>query len=120
MKENKMYSKVSNLFEDDYYVFYNYVIPDNSKREIDLVCLEKCMSPEIIAVEVKVRNWKRALRQAFKRMFYVDRCYIALLADYVNDVDLNKVSRRGIGLIAVDGHAEIVMKAKKSDRATTN
>ena len=116
VKENKMYSKVSKLFEDDYYVFYNYVIPDNSRREIDVICLEKCACPEIIAVEVKVKDWRRALRQSFKRMFYVDRCYIALLADYIKDVDLDKVNRHGIGLIAVDGYAEIVMKAKKSDR----
>ncbi len=111
-----MYSRVSKLFEDDCYVFYNYIIPDNSRREIDVICLEKCACPEIIAVEVKVKDWKRALRQSFKRLFYVDRCYIALSANYVKNVDLDKVSRHGIGLIAVDGCAEIMVEAKKSDK----
>lgn len=116
MKESKMYSKVSKLFEDDCYVFYNYVIPDNSRREIDVICLEKCACPEIIAVEVKVKDWKRALRQSFKRLFYVDRCYIAISTNYVKNVNLDKVNRHGIGLIAVDGYAEIVIEARKSDK----
>lgn len=115
-KEGRMYPKISELFEKDYYIFYNYTIPDNSKREIDLVCLEKSKCSEIVAVEVKLKDWKNALRQSFKRLFYVDKCYIALPASYVERVDLDTIKKFGIGLISVDGKAEIIMKARKSDK----
>lgn len=115
-KESRMYPKISKLFEKDYYIFYNYIIPDDSRREIDLVCLEKCKCSEVVAVEVKVKDWKRALRQSFKRLFYVDRCYIALSASYVERIDLDMIGKYGIGLISVDGKAEIIMKARKSDK----
>lgn len=111
-----MYSKVSKLFEDNCYIFYNYIIPDKSRREIDMICLEKRAYSEIIAVEVKVKDWKGALRQSFKRLFYVDRCYIALSANYVKYVNLDKINRHGIGLIAVDGYAEIMIEPRKSDK----
>ncbi len=116
MREGRLYPKISELFEEDYFVFYKYRIPDNSRREIDILCLKKYEYPELIAIEVKIRDWKRALKQSFKRLFYVDKCYIALSKEYVERVDVSKVSKYGIGLISVDGCAKIVLEAEKSNR----
>gem|GEM_PF-5546757 len=117
MRERSLYPKVSKLFYRDYYVFFEYKPPDNSKREIDILCLDKRRNnSELLAVEVKISNWKKVVSQAFTRLFYVDRCYIAVPENMVSKIDIDMLKRDGIGVISVDGYAKVVMDAKKSKR----
>jgi len=117
LRERELYPKVSELFARDYYVFFEYKPPDNSKREIDLLCVSKRKSNlELIAVEAKLNDWKRVLSQAFTRLFYVDKSYIAVPENTVNKIDIEILKRDGIGLISVDGHAKIILEARKSNK----
>lgn len=117
MKEGYLYQKILELFDKDYHVFLEYKIKDGSRREIDALCLQKQKgNPEMLAIEAKVGNWKAAFKQAFSRLFYVDRSYIALPFQYVERVNCNILKKHGVGLISVDGFAKVIIEAEKSDR----
>ena len=117
MKERHLYPKVSELFSEGYHLIYEYRLPDNSNREIDILCVSKnkC-NPELIAIETKISDWKNVIRQAFIRLFYVDKSYIALPQKYAEKVEKERLLRHGIGLISVDGYAKILVDAKNSDK----
>ncbi len=117
MRESSLYQKIFELFSEDYHIFLEYRVQDCSRREIDVLCVQKQKdNPEILAIEAKISNWKIGFRQAFSRLFYVDRCYIAIRREYVNKVDCEILQKHGIGLISVDGSAEVIINAERSDR----
>jgi len=117
MRESSLYPKLFDLFSDDYHVFLQYKIQDCSKREIDVLCVEKeKVNPDIQAIEVKISNWKIGYRQAYSRLFYVDRSYLAISREHLNNVDCEILKKHGIGLITVDGSAEVILDAERSDR----
>lgn len=117
MRESSLYPKLFDLFSDDYHIFLQYKLQDYSRREIDVLCVKKEKANlEIQAIEVKISNWKIGYRQAFSRLFYVDRSYLAISREHLNNVDCEIFKKHGIGLIAVDGSAEVILDAERSDR----
>jgi len=63
------------------------------------------------AVEVKMRDWEKALFQAYLNSYFFDESYVALPQDIVNKLDFTIFEYYGVGLIAVNKkHAEIVLK----------
>lgn len=117
MRESSLYPKLFDLFSDDYHIFLEYRVQDCSRREIDVLCVQKQKAnPEILAIEAKISNWKIGFRQAFSRLFYVDRSYIAICREYINKVDCEILKKHGIGLISVDSSAEVIINAEWSDR----
>src|SRR5438093_6134913 len=72
--------------------FYDY--------RIDLYAFSK-VSRATVAVELKLRKWKRALEQAMIYQLCSDFVYIALPLSVANRVDREALRAYGIGLIAV-------------------
>jgi hypothetical protein len=72
------------------------------ENRIDLVVHNRSLS-NIIAVEVKVDKWFRALQQAVLYRICADRVYVALSEDFVHRVDLPLMARYGVGLLSVNG-----------------
>lgn len=117
MRESSLYQKIFDLFDGDYHIFLEYRVQDCSRREIDVLCVQKQKdNPEILAIEAKISNWKIGFRQAFSRLFYVDRSYIAICREYAKKVDCEILQKHGIGLISVDGSAKVIVNAERSDR----
>ncbi len=56
---------------------------------------------ELVAIEVKLSHWRRAIGQALLNTYYADRSYIALWDDAVSDVVVQSALIRGIGVIGV-------------------
>ncbi len=80
---------------------------------IDLYCRDE--DGNSVAVEAKVRDWKRALRQAQLVRNSAHRIYVAVWAPYVHRA-LTEPARAafeeaGIGLLSVNGHSEAVIEA---------
>lgn len=71
----------------------------------------------LIAVEVKVRDWKRAFRQAMRYKLCSDETYVALYGEYVENVDIDKFKKHGIGVISIeeDGKIEFVLEPAKNE-----
>lgn len=81
----------------------------------DLFCFHE-LTGECIAVEVKIRNWRKGLSQALVYRMMSDKVYIALYDDYIKHVDLELLSSNSIGLLCVraSGRVDIVLEASLS------
>ena len=81
-------------------------------RSIDIIAIKK---KKVIAIEVKVENWKRALQQALTCRLFAHDVYIAIWHDYYHRIPKNLLKKYRIGLIVVtDEKAQILHKSKKS------
>lgn len=71
---------------------------------------------ETIAVELKVTDWKRGLRQAQIVQPAVNRTFLGLWAPYVHraqsEAGVEALRRSGIGLLCVNGSCEQLRSAK--------
>lgn len=83
-------------------------------RKIDLLMLE-LSSNEIIAIEVKVTNWRKALKQASCYLLCADRAYVALWHDFIHRINPQAFDKEGIGLLEVNGKVIQRIEAKKSN-----
>jgi hypothetical protein len=55
----------------------------------------------VIAIEVKLRDYKRAHRQARKHILFANEVYIAMPENKAKRLDWGKIDNIGIGLISV-------------------
>ena len=72
--------------------------------------------PEIISVEVKVKEWRRAVVQASRNTIFSHKSYVALPADVAERVRGEpEFSDQGIGLLSVDpnGGLEVIRKSRR-------
>ena len=75
------------------------------------------IAKEVIAIEAKMRDWKRGLIQANRYKVFADRVYLAVPAEIVHLVDRKLLKRHGIGLIVFDTQANKKKTALLSERA---
>ena len=61
------------------------------------------------AYEAKLKNWKRAIVQAFRYKAFVDMSYVILDHDHVNPAlsQLERFVRSNVGLMSIDNSGEI-------------
>lgn len=75
-----------------------------------MVPLWRNILPEIIAVEVKVQDWRKALDQAMRNSLFAHRTYAAMPAAVANRIKAEAVLRKfGVGLLAVEADGEITV-----------
>lgn len=86
-------------------------------KSADLFCFHE-QTGECIAVEVKVRNWRRALVQALVYQMMADQVYIALYTKHIGAVDRGLLAAKEVGLLAVDysGKVDVIIEAPYSLR----
>ena len=114
LKEFDLYEKIENTgpFSD---VNFSYEIQTNdwilSRKRIDLVTLK---NHKLIAIEVKLHNWKNALQQAYTNLYAVDYSYVALWHKTIPRVDMSIFQNYGIGMLEVNGTCEEKIKARRS------
>lgn len=83
------------------------------RKRVDLVGLT--CGDEIVAVEFKVRDWKRVIWQALINQLFADFSYIAVWHTAMNTPDLLYLRQRGIGVVSVNEcGARTVRRAKPS------
>lgn len=111
IKERTLLNRVERYFRNKNFQTCKEVpLLDNS---IDLVAYDNKFS-KIIAVEVKVANWKRALQQAMLYQLCAHQVYVALWSNSLNKINLNNFNELGIGLISVDGTARKITNPRRS------
>lgn len=88
--------------------FYHY--------RIDLYGFSRVKN-DTLAIELKLRKWRRAYEQALIYQLCADLVYIALPLEMVRAVDLQLLSSHGIGLIGISDRARCtqVVPARRSD-----
>ena len=111
VREKTLLNRVEKYFRNkNFHTCTEVPLLNNS---IDLVAYKKDFS-KIIAVEVKVMDWKRALQQATLYKLCAHQVYVAMWQKFLHRADLDPLSDLGIGVISVDGHARRIVKPKNS------
>jgi len=113
MKECQLLPPIVQYFFSKGFMAYAEVPLNN--RWIDLYLVNR-NSEETIAIELKVTNWKRAFNQAKVYPLVADHVYVGMPDIYIHRAINNKTyfESAGIGLISVNGIAEIILAPKKS------
>lgn len=73
--------------------------------------------PEVVAVEVKVSDWRRALIQASRNLIFAHRSFVAVPAGLADRVRNNPAfAQLGIGIIGIgeDGTTAVARRARRS------
>ena len=83
----------------------------HSTKQIDMVCVR---GRRVHAIELKVRDWRGALRQAYTNLYVADYSHVALWHEYVRNVDKDMFVRFGVGLLSVGDSCGRVIKPKRS------
>ncbi|MGD0406463.1 MAG: hypothetical protein ABSB10_07445 [Candidatus Bathyarchaeia archaeon] len=116
--EIELYPPVEFLFKDDY--FMGKEIELGSKK-IDLVCVNK-YTGKVVAIEFKVKNWKKAIRQAWTYKACANESYIAIPEDRLSLIDQKILASLGLGVISIpnSGPARIFIAAPSSESISEN
>ena len=64
------------------------------------------IADEIIAIEVKISDWKKGAIQAKRYQVFANRTFLALYSNFVHRADLSLLKKHNIGLMSVN-NAEI-------------
>lgn len=116
MRELDMYKPLMRAEIFPYDVFAREVpIGDymESRKRIDIVLLDSTKT--LTAIEVKIRDWRSAIKQAFSNLFATDFSYVALWHNHVQNVDRDLLAKTGIGLISIHhNRCHILQEADKS------
>jgi hypothetical protein len=87
-------------------------IKSHGRARTDVLVLQ---DKEVLGVEVKVSDWKRALAQAVLNRYCFDRSYIALWSTAISDTVIAEAENHGVGVIAVaEDSVRIVSEAPRS------
>lgn len=106
--EEQLILPVKKFLAKQHYEVYGE-IPFFSKK-IDLIGFQKALD-EVVAVELKVKNWKAALRQAITDRLCSDRVYVGISKTYVHRVRTEFFAEWGIGILEVDGNVRVRRQA---------
>lgn len=93
--EKDMNNSICKYF--DKYKSYNEI--PIGKRHIDWLFIK---GNEIIAVELKVNNWKNVFRQALSNTFCSHKSYIGIWHKTYKNINLNLFKKYGIGILSVN------------------
>lgn len=114
IREDELRVPVQKLFPPEQY-FCKSEVPFGLKR-IDMVFRRRSNNQEIVAVELKLRKWRKAVWQATANRQIATYSYVALPAQNAAAIDKQLMASLGLGLIVTDSadDARIVLPAKRS------
>lgn len=73
------------------------------RKRIDLLCVPRCADVRSTCVELKVKDWKKALWQASHNFHVADESYVAIWHRYLSAAEKNRelFQNYGVGLMVV-------------------
>lgn len=77
---------------------------------------EKFRRKKLIAIEVKISQWKNALSQAIVYKLGTDLVYIAIWHEFIHRVNKKALKEFGIGLMEINGTTIVKLKPKKVNK----
>ncbi|MDP3488022.1 MAG: hypothetical protein Q8S19_08855, partial [Bacillota bacterium] len=69
-----------------------------------------------IAIEVKIKDWKQGLYQAWKYNAFAEKSYLALYKKYAKNLDIELFRTCNVGLIIFDETSVSVMNVPKKNK----
>jgi hypothetical protein len=113
-KEEQLRKPVHGYFEKKQYQVFDEV--PLFVRKIDVVAKRQ---NELVSIELKLHDWKRAISQACLNLRVSNFSYVALPEPVWDRIDTRIYSaaiEHGIGLLSVDGVTRQVMRPKRSQK----
>jgi len=85
------------------------------ERSVDIYGFSK-ITNKTIAIELKLHKWKKAIEQAILYQLCADKSYIAMPKKYIGRVNLDLLTKYGVGLISVSdtGRCRRIVEAEQS------
>jgi hypothetical protein len=108
IREIDIVRRVNEYLKEKGYICRNEV--SVLERRIDVVGVK---NKKIVTIEVKVRNWKKALQQAIIYKLCSHYVYVAFWCRYLPK-DLSYFEKYGIGVMSVDNSVKIIKCSKRS------
>ncbi len=111
--ESELYEPVANLslFQAEMVCMAREVA--FGRKRVDLVGVNS--RGDLIAVEFKVRDWRRVLWQAAVNQLFADFSYVAVWHTALRFFDREHLREKGIGLISIsEGGARTIRRAARS------
>ncbi len=96
MKEKLLYKPIIDNYKNDFECLKEIRLYN---RIIDLLLIGKSENSPKIAMEFKLKDWRKALQQAISYQLVADYVYIVMYQKYENLIDDDRVKKSGIGLI---------------------
>jgi hypothetical protein len=109
IKEIDILNQVNEYLKKNGYSYKNEV--KFLERRIDVIGVKK---KEVLAIEIKIKNWKKALQQAITCKLCSHYVYVAFYHKYLPK-NLSYFENYGIGVMSVNDSVEIINKSKKSE-----
>lgn len=111
MHEKEMQNHISDYYKKQGFNVFKE-IPFLEKR-IDLLCVNK---DQILSIELKIKDWKRVLWQAYINQLFTTKSYVCIWHKTLNCIDKNEFAKFGIGIISMDEKSNFItiLEAKKS------
>lgn len=69
-----------------------------------------------IAIEVKVKDWKQGLYQAWRYTAFAEKSYLALYRPHADNIDIELFRQYNVGLIVFDETSVEVRNAPKNNK----
>jgi hypothetical protein len=98
LKEEEMKGIVKEYFADLGFVGFEEI--RIHQKRIDLYFVHRSY-PKTIAVELKIRKWKQALRQAYQNSFYAQKSYVGLWHEFLTDEAVTEIESYGLGILEI-------------------
>lgn len=114
LKEEELRKPVHEYFKKKEYIIFDEV--KLFSRNIDIVAKRR---NDVITVELKLHDWKKAINQACLNQRVSDYSFVALPEPMWNRIDRRIYTlsfEQGIGLLSVDGVARQIMRPERSKR----
>ena len=114
IKEEDLYPVVTSAERFKGNLFFHQVpVADWTEctKRIDLITLE---DGKVVAIELKVSDWRDAFHQAFRNLFASDLSFVALWHRHFRSLDRSMFEKCGVGLIELNGTARVMIQARNS------
>lgn len=88
-----------------------------SDRGVDVLGLKTGRGSQSYAVELKLHDWQKALKQAAVYQLCADYCYVAMPCHKAARIDPKDFAEAGVGILGVDPNTKdvrVVLTARKS------
>lgn len=79
-------------------------------------CKFDSRSTQFIAIEVKVKDWKEGLYQAWRYNAFAEKSYLALFKPYAKNINIELFRQYNVGLIIFDETSIEVLNAPKNNK----
>lgn len=109
IKETEIVNRVNQYLKNNGFSYKNEV--KFLERKIDIVGVK---NRKVVAIEAKVKDWKKALQQAITCKLCSHYVYVAFWHQCLPQ-NMFVFEKYGIGVMSVNGFVKIIKKAKKSD-----